>query len=129
MLVAYSSNNSGGGWWLTDEDWKNLEAAGWTVEWARDNEYLRGHLDDDGEHWMGTLASRARKEFASLKEALEEFERITGQNVTDEGCNCCGPPHSFNWDAGGCSGSDCAEILFGEAPSYRELLERGGGGR
>lgn len=34
MYVEYSSNNSGGHWWLEDADWKNLEAAGWKVEWA-----------------------------------------------------------------------------------------------
>ena len=26
MKIVYSSNNSGGSWWLSDEDWKNLEA-------------------------------------------------------------------------------------------------------
>lgn len=35
MKVKYSSNNSGGSWWLSDEDWRALEAAGWQVEWGR----------------------------------------------------------------------------------------------
>lgn len=33
--VEYSSNNSGGHWWLTDDDWKQLELAGWKVAWCR----------------------------------------------------------------------------------------------
>ena len=32
MKIVYSSNNSGGSWWLSDEDWKKLEAAGWNVD-------------------------------------------------------------------------------------------------
>ena len=31
--VEYDSNNSGGNWWLDDNDWKALEAAGWKVDW------------------------------------------------------------------------------------------------
>lgn len=33
-IVEYDSNNSGGSWWLSDEDWKALEDAGWTVMWG-----------------------------------------------------------------------------------------------
>ena len=33
VLVEYSHNNSGGHWWLTDDDWRELEKAGWKVEW------------------------------------------------------------------------------------------------
>ena len=32
--VEYNSNNSGGNWWLSDDDWRKLEAAGWTVAWG-----------------------------------------------------------------------------------------------
>lgn len=34
MRVEYSSNNSGGYWWLKDEHWLALEAAGWEVSWG-----------------------------------------------------------------------------------------------
>lgn len=34
MRVLYRSNNSGGSWWLSDEDWRALERAGWYVEWG-----------------------------------------------------------------------------------------------
>ena len=81
MKVEYSSNNSGGYWWLKDEDWYALEKAGWEVKWK-------------GERWLGALASRAEKDFPSLKEAIMEFEKVTGQQASDEGCNCCGPPHN-----------------------------------
>lgn len=93
--VRYSSNNSGGSWWLNDEDWYALEKAGWNVEWEKDStsRFIRG--DKDG-RWLGALATAASKEFDSMREAVEEFESITGQNAADEGCNCCGPPHYFS---------------------------------
>ena len=34
MILEYSSNNSGGSFWLSDEDWKNMEDAGWKVQWG-----------------------------------------------------------------------------------------------
>jgi hypothetical protein len=37
---------------------------------------------------------------ANLEEAMkaiEEFEQITGQNIDDEGCGCCGPPHELSY--------------------------------
>lgn len=83
--IEYSSNNSGGSWWLSDEDWKALEAAGWDVEWK------------DG-RWLGALATRASKETSDPQEAVREFERVTGQNAGDIGCTCCGPPHNFTFE-------------------------------
>jgi len=129
MLVKYSSNNSGGHWWLGDQDWMNLEKAGWKVGWIKDEsgDNRRKHKPDkNGEYrWLGALATDASKEFNSIKEALEEFERITDQRVSDEGCNCCGAPHSFNWDGGYISGSDCLSYLYDEVPgSLREACER-----
>jgi hypothetical protein len=91
--VEYHSNNSGGFWWLEDKDWKALEAAGWEVEWyAEQNNKLFG----GGDRRLGALASTAIKPGAtSLREAADEWERITGQNSTDCGCACCGQPHDF----------------------------------
>lgn len=81
--------------------------------------------------YMDALTKEASKEFDSVQEALKEFEEITGQSVMAEGCNCCGAPHSFQWeDAKGkneyCSGEECGEYLFGEKArlTKRELLER-----
>ena len=44
--VEYNSNNSGGSWWLTDDDWKNLEKAGWVVAWAN----LRHDYTEKGDY-------------------------------------------------------------------------------
>lgn len=156
MRVEYSSNNSGGSWWLKDKDWVALEKAGWTVIWGGlhfcksrygfDNrkpnykfkecasaEKCKGHRlskshknmkPDD--RWLGALARGAYKNFGSVKEALLEFEKLTGQSVMDDGCNCCGSPHSFSWEGDYCSGERCGEFLFGSEAklSKRELLEK-----
>lgn len=82
MKIIYSSNNSGGYWWLGDKDWKALEKEGWTIEW-RDKPFI------------GTLATRASKEFDNMNDAILEWERIVNQNADEEGCQCCGQPHEF----------------------------------
>ena len=111
MKVEYSSNNSGGSWWLKKKDWLNLEKAGWTVEWKEDT-------------FLGSDAMHCNKEFNTIREALEEFEEITGQDVGDNGCNCCGPPHSFSWDDEYASGSDLYPYLYGtQAKSLRDFYE------
>ncbi len=88
FTVKYDSNNSGGDWWLTDEDWKNLEEAGWTVNWKE-------------RRWLDALATSASKEFEAESEddaitaAEFNFTGITGQSTYEQGCDCCGPPHNF----------------------------------
>lgn len=74
VIVEYSHNNSGGFDWLDEEDWKNLEAAGWTLEFHS-----------------------AYKAFPSLSDGIDEWVEITGQDPDAEGCECCGLPHTF-WD-------------------------------
>jgi hypothetical protein len=93
IKLRYSSNNSGGYWWLDDDDWKNLEAAGWNVKWVKDDEYY-----GPDERWLGCLAKEASKEFNTADEGIEEWSDITGENPNSEGCNCCGPPHSFSYE-------------------------------
>ena len=85
MLVNYYSNNSGGEFWLADEDWEALEKAGWIVNWHDKRRF-------------GTPAYEAEKEFNTIKEAIDEFEKITNQEASAEGCECCGPPHEFTWE-------------------------------
>jgi hypothetical protein len=80
--VEYDTNNSGGSWWLSDEDWKNLEKAGWEVSWKK-------------KRWLGALATGAVRRGLSLEDAISEWESVTGQDPADEGCNCCGNPHNF----------------------------------
>lgn len=47
--------------------------------------------------YFGELAVSCAKRGESAAALVEEFERITGQDASAEGCNCCGPPHSFEW--------------------------------
>ena len=88
MKITYSSNNSGGYWRLKDQDWKNLEAKGWDVDWEK-------------ERWLGALAIRATftseetEEDEAIEDAKASFTVITGQDVDEKGCNCCGKPHGF----------------------------------
>lgn len=94
MRVEYSSNNSGGGWWLDDEDWKALEEAGWEVAWYKDRTDTFLPPDAEG-RFLGTLAVNAVRKGLHLGEAVEEWERVTGESSMEVGCPCCGPPHFF----------------------------------
>lgn len=94
--VTYSSNNSGGSWWLSDTDWLALEQAGWDVAWVRDYADTRLAKGTDG-RWLGALATSATRKGSNPSDVVAEWERITGQKASEEGCNCCGPPHSFNY--------------------------------
>lgn len=94
--VEYSSNNSGGDWWLDDDDWKALEAAGWKVEWNVDRARL-SELDSNPEgRFLGALATSAKRYGVSMRHAIEEWENVTGESSNDLGCSCCGVPHSFS---------------------------------
>jgi hypothetical protein len=118
VLIEYNSNNSGGSFWLSDEDWINLEKAGWKVRWVWEDwvwneeteDYVIGEdglpkkeraLDYNGEPkeigktFCGTRAMYAVKDFKSINDAIKEFEKITGQDANAIGCLCCGPPHNF----------------------------------
>lgn len=150
FVVEYSTNNSGGSYWLRDKDWEALRNAGWLLmDW--DNAvYTNGRyvVDKSG---LPTVSAPAKienahyafKKFTSITEALKEFEELTGQDVTDEGCNCCGAPHSFTWgrdiivrlpkerlheqDYNFASGEDLAEYLYDPEIaklSKRELIEK-----
>lgn len=96
MKLEYSSNNSGGRWWLDDNDWYALERVGWTIDWYKDRDDGWGSYKDG--RFLDALASGAHKIVGSkteATEAIEQFEKVTGQSVTDQGCNCCGRPHYF----------------------------------
>lgn len=92
--IEYSANNSGGSWWLTDEDWKILEEAGWEVIWLKDDEHFSSKVDENG-RWLGTKALRAKRYGVPIGVAEAEFAALTGQSPYDEGCSCCGQPHNF----------------------------------
>lgn len=97
ITVEYSSNNSGGSWWLSDEDWYALERAGWSVGWYANQEpdRLGYRLADDDGRFLGALASEATRTGLSMREAIAEWERVTGEQSNALGCECCGTPHSF----------------------------------
>lgn len=124
-VIQYESNNSGGRWWLSDNDWHALEEAGWVVHWIHESDDpshehaepefpsflagLGGHhhgydeehaltkVEPSGERWLGALARSAAKATTDPSAAVAEFERVTGQNASDVGCNCCGEPHNFTF--------------------------------
>ena len=123
-LLRYHSNNSGGSWWLSDEDWQKLEEAGWVVHWVHDaNDPSHTHTEasslshgphyhswndvtvparPSGARWLGALATSAVIATDDPEKAIARWELIVGQSSTDEGCNCCGPPHEFEYrDANG----------------------------
>lgn len=90
--IEYSSNNSGGYWWLTDKDWEALEGAGWVVEWLKDDP---NYVTDENGEWLGTKALRAKRYDLPMEMVMAEFAMLTGQDLGDTGCSCCGEPHSF----------------------------------
>jgi hypothetical protein len=120
-VLLYEPNNSGGYWWLKTADYEALEAAGWGVTWAyseqrewyhKPGEFYtstnirryEGDVDQTvsnertpGLSWLGAEAGSCAKRFASAREGVEEWERITGQDAGAVGCTCCGPPHAFEW--------------------------------
>lgn len=110
MKIRYSTNNSGGDYWLKKKDWAALRKAGWTVEPLPKNQI--GDLLSR----LGCTYHNAHKNFRTVRAALLEFEKLTGQKVSDEGCPCCGPPHSFSWKNGYCSGEDCLKYLYNHVP-------------
>jgi len=135
-VVKYRTNNSGGSWWLSDEDWKKLEEAGWKVDWVHKSGSFYNKFSD-GNRYMGAPAVAAEFEVTSdlsprtvFKDVIRVFEDALQVDVTEEGCNCCGPPHGFSVyridgekeiyvDGGG--GNDLVSVLYDNAPmSLRE---------
>lgn len=139
IMVEYSSNNSGGSWWVNTKQWKKLEKNGWKL--FNSDDFLYTPKGDyqlgkdklpkrkeprEKDSMFGQYAHYAFKFFSSPSEAIKEFESLTGLDTTDEGCNCCGAPHSFSWEGGYCSGDDCSQYLFEEdyGLTKRQLLEK-----
>ena len=78
--------------------------------------------------WLGCYASEAVGEFDSLADAIRSWESATGMDASDEGCNCCGAPHSFSivdrpegmaWEDGYVSGDRIVDVLYPGAPKSR----------
>lgn len=103
LLIKYYSNNSGGGDWLDKDQWRALEEAGWRLFGFNDFIFNDGKYALDGKGLPKRKKSQidknmkyAFKRFNSIDEAIEEFERLTGEDADAEGCECCGQPHEFS---------------------------------
>lgn len=71
------------------------------------NDECKGHRKYDSakeaenDRWLGALAKEATKPFEGtdrrecVQKAIREFEKVTGADLSAEGCNCCGTPHTF----------------------------------
>lgn len=123
--ISYRSNNSGGGWWIDDEGWKALDKTEWEVKWAKAGEDF---VNSDG-RYMGALAVEAsvKVETTSMHEAFRlavtAWREATGQNPGAEGCNCCGPPHSFEGKTGEHGDPDFEESWM-DASHFYEVTYR-----
>jgi len=96
--TTYFSNNSGGKWWLTDENWCALEAAGWVVRWHRDDITVYTQPDENG-RVLGALARYATRYGLSEEDAMREWEKVVALDPYSNGCDCCGRPHDFYRDS------------------------------
>lgn len=116
IVLVYQTNNSGGHWWLSKEDWDALEKAGWNVHWTQDKAFgkdahktpscysddpdeLLRKVEPKGPVYLGAWATSCAKRVESVDAGIAEFERVANQCAADEGCNCCGSPHSFSYVA------------------------------
>ncbi len=83
-------------------------------------------IADKGQ-WLGSVAREAHKEFPSIKDAILEWEEITGMDASDEGCNCCGAPHNFKTEEPFeyVSGNGVVEILYDtDGMSLRDMAKK-----
>lgn len=112
--IEYTSRNSGETWFLDDREWEALARAGWDVEASANKAQI-------------TISASSARE--ALTDAIHAWERVTGCQASNPGCDCCGPPHNFSTFSDGsleyASGDGVAELLTGlEDLSYREALEQ-----
>ena len=76
-VVHYSHNNSGGRDWMDADSWAALVTRGWVLD-----------------SFNGSIYGADRTGL-SMDEAVAEWTIATGQDPNVDGCECCGPPHSF----------------------------------
>jgi hypothetical protein len=109
--VKFSENNSGGDWWLSKEQYEKLFKAGWKPGTTAYDDSIRS----------------CSKDFETFSEAIEEWEELTGEDASAEGCDCCGPPYSFSSDNNGCSGEGCLRYSFVGKNTPKPKRKRSGG--
>ena len=105
---TFSENNSGGSWWLKEKDYLALFKEGWKYkesDWDKKQGYdTKPFLSESGDTvpygWRHNLVGK----FSSIRDAVESFERATGRDFFEEGCNCCGAPFYIYGDKESLSG-------------------------
>lgn len=86
-------NNSGGSFWIGRKEVDALYAAGWWVH----KDIRRRAIIGSEDNYLGSGLTvdevrDLRVEKPTMQEAIEEFEKITGQDFFALGCTCCGAP-------------------------------------
>ena len=97
-----------------------------TCKGHRAYDSLDAVIADNGQ-WLGSAAREASKDFPTLKDAILEWEEVTGMDAADEGCNCCGPPHTFSTSDPYeyVSGDGVVSVLFDtDGMSLREMAKK-----
>ena len=77
--VMYEATNSGGSDWLNDADWQRLVQDGWRLV----------------EYKSAVLAVEAESQHEAKELAVARWQAALDKEADVEGCECCGPPHSF----------------------------------
>ena len=127
--VEYNENNNGGRVWLGKELAEKLIADGWKNITTTDHAMFG--------LWTLQKVFVAKNAKEAMTIAIREWEKVTKMDASEEGCNCCGPPHSFSckkettdktgWEyyESAC-GDGCLEYLYPNTPvaTKRELIER-----
>ena len=85
-IVEYSHNNSGGRDWVTQDQYKELLSLGWKTTLDFGDDYINDVEKEVEAYYIDEAQDIA----------IDEWETVTGQYVYAEGCECCGPPHSFH---------------------------------
>ncbi len=92
---VFEENNSGGHWWLKREDYDKLLANGWTCN-IPDTDPRAKKPWHEGDDVLYGERKYTSKEFSTIKDAVEDWQRITGRNFWEQGCNCCGAPYEIH---------------------------------
>src|SRR5207237_5139009 len=80
-----------------DEDDDDLRIKDTIVEVATNYDEAVALGEKYGRYIGNALAVSCAKAGSDPDALVAEWERLTGCNAGDEGCNCCGEPHSFTW--------------------------------